>query len=209
MRGKDDNLDVTEVVGWITPAYAGKSAGVSACCALLWDHPRVCGEKDALSFVRANHQGSPPRVRGKVRRGHLQHAAHGITPAYAGKRPLTVCWRWQKRDHPRVCGEKMSTSTPLSGSRGSPPRVRGKGRFLPGDALRVGITPAYAGKRAKQRQGEAERWDHPRVCGEKSYSDKSTFSLVGSPPRMRGKEYACGNQNINHGITPAYAGKSR
>ena len=187
MRGKGGGLPRPRFGGGITPAYAGKRKSPPDATWHTGDHPRVCGEKTTANPQATDHWGSPPRVRGKVRRGHLQHAAHGITPAYAGKRPLTVCWRWQKRDHPRVCGEKMSTSTPLSGSRGSPPRVRGKSGFCQRSILHlgspprmrgkeavsvaapvdVGITPAYAGKSQRGDFSMTDRRDHPRVCGEK------------------------------------------
>ena len=93
-------------------------------------------------------------------------------------------------------------------SRGSPPRVRGKGRFLPGDALRVGITPAYAGKRVPPVYGPSEPEDHPRVCGEKSICQTSARVRWGSPPRMRGKVKKPFTINALPRITPAYAGKS-
>ena len=50
--------------------------------------------------------------------------------------------------------------------------------------------------------------DHPRVCGEKIlFTYRSDFQL-GSPPRMRGKDLRPLADGVDHGITPAYAGKS-
>ena len=71
-----------------------------------------------------------------------------------------------------------------------------------------GITPAYAGKRAKRGRLAAGRWDHPRVCGEKALIHGITFPSLGSPPRMRGKAHALKKRPLPVGITPAYAGKS-
>ena len=71
-----------------------------------------------------------------------------------------------------------------------------------------GITPAYAGKRAKRGRLAAGRWDHPRVCGEKSSTAILYQSWTGSPPRMRGKAMALAKLLHCHRITPAYAGKS-
>ena len=66
-------------------------------------------------------------MRGKER-GHgirLQHS--GITPAYAGKSEIFELSHNLKKDHPRLCGEKLASKhVPID-----PPR----------------ITPAYAGKR--------------------------------------------------------------
>ena len=50
------------------------------------------------------------------------------------------------RDHPRVCGEKVCASAPYELIAGSPPRVRGKVVVVKLPQLRIGITPACAGK---------------------------------------------------------------
>ena len=55
-------------------------------------------------------KGSPPRVRGKVRRRPGLYDALRITPACAGKRALAFVLRSTIWDHPRVCGEKTKKS---------------------------------------------------------------------------------------------------
>ena len=110
----------------ITPAYAGKSSlpfPPRKCCR---DHPRVCGEKRARKTSTARWQGSPPRMRGKVMRCSICQRGSGITPAYAGKRRPLLCPKCTKRDHPRVCGEKLMTPRAAPAGAGSPPRMRGK-----------------------------------------------------------------------------------
>ena len=91
-----------------------------------------------------------------------------ITPAYAGKSRLihkkaTVTW-----DHPRLCGEKSSHTQQQRYPRGSPPPMRGKAchkrKFRRGNR----ITPAYAGKRLLRCWNAPQKWDHPRLCGEKT-----------------------------------------
>ena len=152
----------------ITPAYAGKRSAASRPAAAARDHPRVCGEKQALLCTWMFLQGSPPRMRGKESHARRKRQAHGITPACAGKRRCKAAfcaWFW---DHPRMCGEKASHSATLFGVGGSPPHVRGKvGRTL---YLVAGerITPAYAGKSFLQRTAQCRCQDHPRVCGEKT-----------------------------------------
>ena len=71
-----------------------------------------------------------------------------------------------------------------------------------------GITPAYAGKRTKQNTNSQGGKDHPRVCGEKAAIAGLLPSLLGSPPRMRGKDVIEHLDFFIHRITPAYAGKS-
>ena len=187
MRGKVHPAHHAEQGDGITPAYAGKSRCNLPSTAPWKDHPRVCGEK-ARSICRPLcKMGSPPRMRGKV----SVHSAFSpfvrITPACAGKsRRLSHC-RSQFWDHPRVCGEKLSLSTRPRAKSGSPPRVRGKVHISTGQVGGVGITPAYAGKRAVANFRPGTIRDHPRVCGEKTCLIMSSRFWMGSPPRMRGK----------------------
>ena len=69
------------------------------------------------------------------------------------------------------------------------------------------ITPAYAGKRQPSTACTWSDWDHPRVCGEKKRGFRPSSYLLGSPPRMRGKDSVCNESAPLVGITPAYAGK--
>ena len=91
------------------------------------------------------------------------------------------------RDHPRLCGEKLSTTSTDIHPAGSPPRMRGKG----------------CPRECAWPLGE----DHPRVCGEKLPSMSYSVVRFGSPPRVRGKD---GQETLRPGlgrITPACAGK--
>ena len=134
----------------ITPAYAGKSVLDFLRNQTTEDHPRVCGEKPpALLFLRPA-SGSPPRMRGKARLQRHPTAEAGITPAYAGKRKFLRNAHSVVGDHPRVCGEKLTITPKWSSTRGSPPRMRGKGRTGCPAPPRPRITPAYAGKRLKK-----------------------------------------------------------
>ena len=133
----------------------------------------------------------------------------GITPAYAGKRAAASFHPGTTQDHPRVCGEKYHSRAWKDAVSGSPPRVRGKVPQPGVEGCRLGITPACAGKR---RTGPAVRdrsWDHPRVCGEKRPDWKNEVELVGSPPRVRGKDAIQRHPSCGFGITPACAGKRR
>ena len=131
-----------------------------------------------------------------------------ITPAYAGKRKRPKRWVRPPKDHPRVCGEKLSTTSTDIHPAGSPPRMRGKGAVLDGVIPALRITPAYAGKRAASSSRAAARSDHPRVCGEKCPPGKFFFMTVGSPPPVRGKVIVDLVLTKGHRITPACAGKS-
>ena len=111
----------------ITPAYAGKSYGITE--------------------VYDNKKGSPPPMRGKDSRTTESSVKTWITPAYAGKRCLLHGGFFLRSDHPRLCGEKATLVCLRRISTGSPPPMRGKAMSQVYEDMRVGITPAYAGKR--------------------------------------------------------------
>ena len=73
---------------------------------------------------------------------------------------------------------------------------------------KVGITPAYAGKRSVKDLGAGGLWDHPRVCGEEVACECGNGYPLGSPPRVRGKAKNATLGGGKRGITPACAGKS-
>ena len=207
VRGKDITLYYFRQVKRITPACAGKSCSVRRQEPSEVDHPRVCGEKVSVSAVYVVSAGSPPRVRGKVDFWRWDFLHQRITPACAGKSTIKACNTALSKDHPRVCGEKFNVSAGVMTTPGSPPRVRGKGMIAHGSALSTRITPACAGKSRDQRRPTARVEDHPRVCGEKLRRLPDTFSPAGSPPRVRGKDFGVFAACVNHGITPACAGK--
>ena len=153
-------------------------------------------------------RGSPPPMRGKVYDWDIKTLADGITPAYAGKRDCTSHITSRRRDHPRLCGEKLVYAAFLFLRFGSPPPMRGK---VPTDfaaQLFDRITPAYAGKSPRGTPRQQISRDHPRLCGEKNRLSKPFGRATGSPPPMRGKAGNSGGWQIKWGITPAYAGKS-
>ena len=141
-RGKLQLGKLCVDVGGITPAWAGKSGSSAAVRSGAWDHPRVGGEKGARRGPALGRTGSPPRGRGKEGLADRQAGVEGITPAPAGKSRFPGIAPALVWDHPRMGGEKASSSPIRDFLMGSPPRGRGKGGphdFFP---LGPGITPA-------------------------------------------------------------------
>ena len=170
--------------------------------------PHRRGKEAAFSARPPAFPGLPPRRRGKVPLDHRHPLGEGITPAWAGKRQEHWSCRTNPKDHPRVGGEKIKNSRSGTNKEGSPPRGRGKGR-LPGHLLnQIGITPAWAGKRAACWCRCTIPEDHPRVGGEKRLIVVMLYAAVGSPPRGRGKAQGRILRDGPSGITPAWAGKS-
>ena len=168
----------------------------------------MCGEQLFVAGFTLSEIGSPPRVRGTVfnRVPWVRHG--GITPACAGNRPRRKPYTWLFTDHPRVCGEQKHGRPRRASILGSPPRVRGTGKSVPGPAGKQGITPACAGN---SRDGDYT-WmtpkDHPRVCGEQNSGPLGLLVRMGSPPRVRGTEGGPMITREEARITPACAGNS-
>ena len=133
--------------GRITPACAGNRDIINALLAEIKDHPRVCGEQQVKYLKRKQMMGSPPRVRGTGQSCIIIAKKDRITPACAGNRRPSGCWREWSPDHPRVCGEQVSELWEFVPVKGSPPRVRGTAGAQHGRRARFGITPACAGNR--------------------------------------------------------------
>ena len=167
MRGKAAHYTGGSIECRITPAYAGKS--------------------HLPSIVNKVFKGSPPPMRGKEYQSSFVARRLRITPAYAGKRIKILCHFKPSQDHPRLCGEKQKRFIQRTAKLGSPPPMRGKGvrRGKWQNAYR--ITPAYAGKSSELKKRNKKCRDHPRLCGEKRNLELISWSIVGSPPPMRGK----------------------
>ena len=86
-------------------------------------------------------------MRGKVSSSVFASVIAGITPAYAGKSDVAVLQNGIAEDHPRLCGEKISSLDKAFGLLGSPPPMRGKAIYITATWATSRITPAYAGKR--------------------------------------------------------------
>ena len=147
-------------------------------------------------------------MRGKVAMPPVKTISARITPAYAGKSVISGVGGEGTTDHPRLCGEKTAVCKFPAAVPGSPPPMRGKGVCPVRAPADLGITPAYAGKSVYVLKNRRGSWDHPRLCGEKSFSHCVAPVMPGSPPPMRGKVLQAILQLNTGRITPAYAGKS-
>ena len=87
--------------------------------------------------------------------------------------------------------------------------MRGKAKYRQYVYAVYGITPAHAGKSTGEILATSIPKDHPRACGEKLLCGLWSMAIIGSPPRMRGKDRHERKAQYNTGITPAHAGKSR
>ena len=149
--------------------------------------PAYAGKRNNAIFSHLFTRDHPRLCGEKFILNHLEPLSRRITPAYAGKRKRIDNVRHPSQDHPRLCGEKPTWEKSADLILGSPPPMRGKDRC----------------KNTRLCGGQ----DHPRLCGEKSSTSVLYLTIPGSPPPMRGKVGYAGENHVEFGITPAYAGK--
>ena len=146
MRERPKFGNASRVDDRITPAYAGKTLFLLALATRCQDHPRVCGKDHSKNASVTGYQGSPPRMRERPFDMLSAVPTMRITPAYAGKTVDVGIFKFNYRDHPRVCGKDVIRADRYRISLGSPPRMRERPILFTLKKVRLRITPAYAGK---------------------------------------------------------------
>ena len=192
----------------LIPACAGKTVLIVPVPSPVAAHPRVCGENGVLRRHRVMHEGSSPRVRGKLTPQVRRYIYNGLIPACAGKTTAERAQVGAGGAHPRVCGENVLVADRAARRWGSSPRVRGKPHNLEQVADHPGLIPACAGKTATLWRPWPPSTAHPRVCGENFVPWVFVSMLWGSSPRVRGKQYDYVHSLGTPGLIPACAGKT-
>ena len=208
VRGKPPRLLSLLLGGRLIPARAGKTWGSSGLVYTTKAHPRACGENRACPRIRRPIPGSSPRVRGKHGRRPGGMVLRGLIPARAGKTHMILHLSNALWAHPRACGENWTNAGKELPFEGSSPRVRGKRlRTSDQDGL-VRLIPARAGKTRRRRGRGGRRRAHPRACGENVKAVRRIPTLLGSSPRVRGKQHRAVKSRRGRGLIPARAGKT-
>ncbi len=208
VRGKHCERYPRVVTGRLIPACAGKTDLTRTHNPAYRAHPRVCGENDHNAKDMPHRVGSSPRVRGKLPlSGDLEESGR-LIPACAGKTGARRCPIPNRGAHPRVCGENLASTSPLSPAAGSSPRVRGKPRSLRARNMVAGLIPACAGKTPRPSGSDTVIGAHPRVCGENCIGNAGGDLEAGSSPRVRGKRLWSRPPTLTGRLIPACAGKT-
>ena len=152
-------------------------------------HPRSRGENSGKLRYSKVVEGSSPLTRGKHAASAQRFADLGLIPAHAGK---TLG---------RVGGLNIGgSSSPLT--RGK--RARAASEMVPG-----GLIPAHAGKTARGLAVYGLIAAHPRSRGENVLHVHPDEHVAGSSPLTRGKPVVAEPLNLQGGLIPAHAGKTR
>ena len=186
VRGAQTHLRRVRLRLGIIPACAGSTSFSFGGLVFPWDHPRMCGEHDLLSFLTATFSGSSPHVRGAHHARNATVNQPGIIPACAGSTMRYSACAPLVRDHPRMCGEHLSHESRADERLGSSPHVRGARLRGGGLSSISGIIPACAGSTHNRHSSSPPKRDHPRMCGEHEQSQLPPDGLKGSSPHVRG-----------------------
>ena len=151
----------------------------------------MCGEHEKILLYGDAIPGSSPHVRGAQEGDHRLRRRVGIIPACAGSTMPGILWSVDHGDHPRMCGEHRTQTSPFGNSLGSSPHVRGALALLHVEPDSVGIIPACAGSTDYQSKHKSSQGDHPRMCGEHSGSGIVAAVPSGSSPHVRGALKPC------------------
>ena len=133
---------------------------------------------------------------------------NGIIPALAGNTICTTMCAYTRWDHPRACGEHISSPCSLASFTGSSPRLRGTRIACRWLGSWRGIIPALAGNTRTRSMWSAASGDHPRACGEHRSVAYAAYSIPGSSPRLRGTRERVQLRLCFVGIIPALAGNT-
>ena len=156
---------------------------------LCWKHPRERGEDSS------QHPTIPPLME--------------TPPANAGKTPLAASGVQVAEKHPRECGEDSGAVDQRQKNVETPPRMRGRRTNINNCRIRLGNTPANAGKTPVQRAHHDTPWKHPRECGEDFLTATGVAVVPETPPRMRGRPFHPHDLHVQVRNTPANAGKTK
>ena len=169
----------------------------------------MCGEHEVVKPDVRKTLGSSPHVRGTPIHGQRGYRGVGIIPACAGNTALWTGRCLAARDHPRMCGEHISSMSGKAVGAGSSPHVRGTpgGGGSPTGGW-FGIIPACAGNTLGSRHMVFYAWDHPRMCGEHVRKVVRRHRPAGSSPHVRGTLVPYGWRREPVGIIPACAGNT-
>ena len=189
------------------PAWAGKP--LRAICALTIPmvYPRVGGETSRFDRRLPAAGGLSPRGRGNPSPNCRRAAADRSIPAWAGKPDRSARTATARAVYPRVGGETRQQHSSPTRRMGLSPRGRGNhSRVLRRTGIE-GSIPAWAGKPAPRRLGDASAGVYPRVGGETRRRSDVHRLPSGLSPRGRGNRQPVARGARPLGSIPAWAGK--
>ena len=208
VRGTHLAPDICHYLRRFIPACAGNAASSSPRLRRKPVHPRVCGERNAVSASSADLFGSSPRVRGTPWQYTCRFPSSRFIPACAGNAHANISGNTSLTVHPRVCGERLSLRIKSARQHGSSPRVRGTPFNFNMNGSGIRFIPACAGNAGQAYSGHKNTSVHPRVCGERIAAPGVSPVMRGSSPRVRGTRRTARRKRSGQRFIPACAGNA-
>ena len=196
------------VVIRLIPAHAGKTLRGGGASRGRRAHPRSRGENTRSQTSASHAAGSSPLTRGKLRWPNVEHLAHGLIPAHAGKTTLTPLFSRTMKAHPRSRGENLTGRRDIFLRGGSSPLTRGKLGLPALHLASARLIPAHAGKTHTVFAPSFYPGAHPRSRGENDAKPAIRLHPEGSSPLTRGKRLRAFYTGNGVRLIPAHAGKT-
>ncbi len=190
------------------PAWAGNAIEHHILDERAPVHPRVGGERAAVSGLASVKNGSSPRGRGTLQRPARARDVHRFIPAWAGNACPSGRAGRSRAVHPRVGGERVPVVSMSMVRIGSSPRGRGTRARRRGRSPRPRFIPAWAGNAGRRRVPAQRGPVHPRVGGERDGFAALICAETGSSPRGRGTPRVRRRARVARRFIPAWAGNA-
>ena len=205
LRGGDRMRGHTRFI----PAYAGNAQSPGRTIEGLPVHPRIRRERIVASARNLKPNGSSPHTRGTPRQPAARGRETRFIPAYAGNATRSSLSPLNISVHPRIRGERPSTSSLGSRNAGSSPHARGTLGENKGDPVEIRFIPACAGNAREQCRRGRLRSVHPRMRGERALTIGGAVLAAGSSPHARGTRLRRDRAALVARFIPACAGNAR
>ena len=124
-RGTSDSAAYPAYPVRFIPAWAGNIYSNVCVCEQMAVHPRMGGEHNSNSRLRALRVGSSPHGRGTCAVSTAAPVGHRFIPAWAGNIIVPENSAWTRPVHPRMGGEHPETRMTTWRRSGSSPHGRG------------------------------------------------------------------------------------
>ena len=168
------------------PACAGNAAACSTRAPPRAVHPRMRGERGRLPGDGRAVDGSSPHARGTLMPFDSSSSRNQFIPACAGNAYLTAPKSVAWPVHPRMRGERRSSTRQIFFPDGSSPHARGTQYLVDLGQHHPRFIPACAGNARLPNNRRPISPVHPRMRGERQPIKPENAFWIGSSPHARG-----------------------
>ena len=166
------------------------------------------GERGLLARIDNDEGGSSPHARGTLDDAQFHFLTSRFIPACAGNARTPGGAAGTGAVHPRMRGERASSSVACVYTVGSSPHARGTRLCGPHTASLCRFIPACAGNAARHDGTRRRTTVHPRMRGERRGCADRRPARAGSSPHARGTLWVSHESEAHGRFIPACAGNA-